>query len=259
MPNWCHDTLTVTGPEAELARFVEFVKEPIDDARLQVDYVEYLADLPRPSVEQLGNAYADNDENGGAMTFEQYAEDRRKSRSPLSFATIEPFDPAEWPDTYKTCDICDGTGERPGGREQFGDQWYESCNGCNGCHGEGTRVDDAGWYRHHIARWGTKWDASFGSVGMVLGSAGADVDASLEAQGVTITPTVAVYKFDTAWSPPSAWAEHASAQFPDLELRLQYAEPGGDYAGVERYVGGVLIDSEELDVDDVLAPEELWF
>jgi hypothetical protein len=36
------------------------------------------------------------------------------------------------------CDICNGTGIRPGGKEQFGAEWFAGCNGCNGCNGKGT-------------------------------------------------------------------------------------------------------------------------
>lgn len=44
------------------------------------------------------------------------------------------------------CDLCMGTGERPGGREEFGDSWYDWCNGCNGCKGVGKRL-----------AWSTQW------------------------------------------------------------------------------------------------------
>jgi hypothetical protein len=35
------------------------------------------------------------------------------------------------------CDLCHGTGTRPGGREQFGEEWHKATNGCNGCGGSG--------------------------------------------------------------------------------------------------------------------------
>jgi hypothetical protein len=37
----------------------------------------------------------------------------------------------------KQCYMCKGTGVRPGGREQFGDRWFEQTGGCNACGGKG--------------------------------------------------------------------------------------------------------------------------
>jgi hypothetical protein len=44
------------------------------------------------------------------------------------------------------CDLCDGTGTRRGGLQQFGPDWFALMNGCNGCHGKGTRMS-----------WPTEW------------------------------------------------------------------------------------------------------
>ena len=37
----------------------------------------------------------------------------------------------------ENCDCCNGTGVRPGGKEQFGEAWFKNMNGCNGCKGKG--------------------------------------------------------------------------------------------------------------------------
>ena len=83
-------------------------------------------------------------------------------------------------------------------------------------------VDEEGWYQHHLSEWGTKWDASFGGPFIALGSGESDVDASVESQGLVLTQTVAVYKFDTAWSPPEAFLERASTLYADFEFDLQW-------------------------------------
>jgi hypothetical protein len=44
------------------------------------------------------------------------------------------------------CEICNGTGTRPGGREQFGEAWLKETHGCNGCQGKGSRRPSATWY-----------------------------------------------------------------------------------------------------------------
>lgn len=56
------------------------------------------------------------------------------------------YDPTTDPRNIEVCDLCLGSGERPGGRERFGDKWFASCNGCNGCQGKGTRL-----------KWPTQW------------------------------------------------------------------------------------------------------
>lgn len=44
------------------------------------------------------------------------------------------------------CKICDGTGIRPNGREEFGDAWFLSCHGCNGCDGKKLKRPTVTWY-----------------------------------------------------------------------------------------------------------------
>jgi len=63
------------------------------------------------------------------------------------------YKPSEDPDHLKTCDLCLGSGDRPGwvyyeeGERHFKDDWAEKCNGCNGCKGTGQSV-----------KWPTDWD-----------------------------------------------------------------------------------------------------
>lgn len=52
---------------------------------------------------------------------------------------LDGYDPQANPENIEDCDLCNGTGIRPGGREQFGEEWFISVNGCNGCLGEGKR------------------------------------------------------------------------------------------------------------------------
>jgi hypothetical protein len=44
----------------------------------------------------------------------------------------------------ETCNLCFGTGKRPGWDDLA---W---CGGCNGCHGEGTRRPHETWYRFDV-------------------------------------------------------------------------------------------------------------
>jgi len=63
------------------------------------------------------------------------------------------YDPAQDPANVEMCSQCAGTGTRPGGLEQFGQEWFDACHGCNGCHGTGKAV-----------RWPTQWGPHDGDV-----------------------------------------------------------------------------------------------
>lgn len=233
MPNWCHNTLTVSGEADELARFVEAARprgENGEDAE-QGQPLSFASFVPQPSDEEL-----------------------RKLEN------------------YQPCTMCGATGTLPENEMEahdLGAKWYpwmdpaereeRTCNVCRGTTQE--RVGMEGWYEWRLRNWGTKWDAAFANTSgvMALGNGDMDVEASKESQVATITPTVAVYKFDTAWSPPAPVIEVASEQHPELEFVLQFAEVGHEYAGRIRFVAGVTVEEEELEVEDVLAPEEMWF
>jgi hypothetical protein len=173
MPNWCHNTLDVTGLEKKLAEFVEHAK--LKDGDRVVQPLTFAADVPEP---------------------------------------------------------------------EFGDS-------------EGMFPD---WYSWRVANWGTKWDASFNSSSMIaFGHEDMDLEKSIEAQGAQGTSMATVYKFDTAWSPPAAWLAKTAEKWPELTFVLRYGEVGGGFAGQVTYVNGKQTEDLELAVEDVLAPEEMWF
>ena len=116
-----------------------------------------------------------------------------------------------------------------------------------------------GWYEWRLVHWGTKWDASFdGPAGAIVWEEG-DVESSVESQGATIADQAAFYKFDTAWSPPVPFVINVSGQFPKLQFKLRFGEMGNGFAGEGIYRNGETIEETELDVEDVLAPEDRWF
>jgi hypothetical protein len=224
MPNWCHNTLTVTGEAEALAVFVEKVKT--EEQPLSFGTV-----VPQPSDEEL-----------------------RKLES------------------HKPCTMCGAYGTLPESEEQAafrGARWYtwmdpaerkdRKCNVCGGSKEE--RVGSEGWYTWRCEAWGCKWDACFAESGPMFAIGGAEMDPDItkETQGVTVTPTVAVYKFDTPWAPPAPFVEAASEEYPGLTFTLRFAEMGEGYAGELRFVSGLIVDEETLDVEDVLSPEEMWF
>jgi hypothetical protein len=122
-----------------------------------------------------------------------------------------------------------------------------------------NRLFGGGWYGWRIRHWGTKWDANFTGPHGALVSDEANIEATVEAFGVQKGAGAAIYKFDTAWSPPSAWVEHAAHEHEDLNFVLRFAEAGAGFAGEVRYYQGILVIDKELRVDEVLMPEEMWF
>ena len=176
-------------------------------------------------------------------------------------------------ETLVPCTMCGAHGELPESPEQAeerGAKWYEwmdpetredrTCNSCQGTKKERQLGTYEGWYSWRLENWGTKWDASFDGPFMALMTHDdADLDVSVETQGATVTPTVAVYKFDTAWGPPVPFVGGASERFKELEFVLRFGEPGNGFAGEVKYVAGVCMHDEELEVEEVLAPEEMWF
>lgn len=253
MPNWNHNTLTVTGDADELARFVQ---------------------AARPSEKLVRSwwkkAKADKFFTE-KRTFKQYLADIRENQ-PLSFDAIVPQPSDEELRKLEQrvpCTMCGAVGTLPATEDEAilrGAKWYDwmaerddrTCNVCSGT-GEELPFGEEGWYTWRLANWGCKWDASFGEPFLALGQEGMDVDVATSALGDTVTPTVAVYKFDTPWGPPNEFVERASELFPELEFTLQYAEPGMGFAGRVRMLAGLTLDDEELEVDEVLAPEEMWF
>jgi hypothetical protein len=165
VPNWCHNTLAVSGPEKALEAF-------------------------RDKVEGEGR------------------------QQPLTFAAHVP---------------------EPGSHESYD------------------------WYTWRCNEWGTKWDASFGGAFVAIGAETMDLDKSAAWTGVRRIGDELVYKFETAWSPPLPWLVKASEQEHELEFVIRFAEVGNDFAGEVKVVAGLPMEENELSVEDVLEPEEMWF
>ncbi len=53
---------------------------------------------------------------------------------------LSDYDPRKDERNMERCDTCGGTGVRPNGLAEFGQEWFDGNNGCNGCHGKGRRL-----------------------------------------------------------------------------------------------------------------------
>lgn len=90
-------------------------------------------------------------------------------------------------------------------------------------------------YNWATTNWGTKWDIS---------------EAGCERVG----PYRAVYRFDTAWSPPDPWIYKLAERYPDSFLRLQYVEPGCNFAGEYLKV----IERKDVQHDDSIPVRQMY-
>jgi hypothetical protein len=239
---------------SELARFVEQAPPREQD------------------IEQEWRALRGKDKPTLAECIEQTRADQ-----PLSFASFVPEPPQRVydqmvEDSKTTCRLCGGKGKRPTTQQEadaLGVQFYpgvvpdlplDERQDCNGCQGSGREpAFGAGWYEWRLEHWGSKWDASFNGPMGAICAEDADVELTVETQGVTNAQSVVIYKFDTAWSPPVEAVKAMSYQFPELSFRLRFAEAGNGIAGQVDFISGLCVEETELEVDEVLAPEEMWF
>lgn len=91
------------------------------------------------------------------------------------------------------------------------------------------RLDGYHWQSKY---WGTKWDIYNDNVCPAFFDGYATLD------------------FETAWAPPLAWLDRVARLFPELELALDYNEPGMAFAGRVEYSDG------ELSYEKVISGEE---
>lgn len=148
-----------------------------------------------------------------------------------------------------------------------------------------SRLGGGGWYAWRVDHWGTKWDANVDGPPCAIGtheaieairsdqeqgirSAWAIVDGASwhpeDGESPVDQPTevTATIDFETAWSPPLPWLRAVAGQEPQLRFALRYAEPGNDFAGEVKFwtADGACEGYEaDLEVEDVLPPEEQWF
>lgn len=94
----------------------------------------------------------------------------------------------------------------------------------------GVKFSGMGGHAWQVSNWGTKREPNIEY---------ADVDNSGYAQ----------YGFDTAWSPPETLIEKVSVDWPTLTFRLEYEEPGMNFAGCCEYHNGELTFAKERECE----------
>ncbi len=116
---------------------------------------------------------------------------------------------------------------------------------------------DYNWYLWRLENWGTKWEPSFSGPFIAFGPETADPESSY--QGGFERVGCFLWKFDTAYSPPMPWVKTVSGLYPEITFTVRFGELGVDCAGETVFRAGEIVSSEELPVEDVLQPDEMWF
>jgi len=88
------------------------------------------------------------------------------------------------------------------------------------------------WYDWNITNWGTKWEVAVPDTNNWRSTEIVEMGKERE-EGYVI------YRFDTAWSPPSPAIFALSEQYPNLVFDLEYEEEQG-WGGTEVWQNGVL-------------------
>lgn len=73
------------------------------------------------------------------------------------------------------------------------------------------------WRTWADTHWGTKWDVS-------------PEDCAHDVHHEDFLPTM-MWEFTTAWAPPIAWLYQVAAQYPHLDFKLWFDEPGMSFSG----------------------------
>jgi hypothetical protein len=227
MPNWCMNTLTVTGPREELQRFLEFGKGPADEAGGQrildankfIPMPESLTKVESGSKDILYDIWYGNIDR--VKDYQWIPEELKGDREKLK----EFF--------RKDKDRGDEDADALADQYKFNVDNY----GCKT------------WYDWAIRNWGSKWNFSephlISENGNDLTDHPNDFASSL------------IYSFDTAWSPMIPVITRMGELFPQLRFVLDYAEPGCDFQGTYAMENGlnILDDCHEYIPSE---DEEAW-
>jgi len=180
MPNWCNNTIDITGPIAKIAPMFKAATQDADD---ETGLLDFLCPMPK--------ALHDTESPSRASEEEQAAL-----------------------------------------REKYG---------------------ATDWYSWRVSNWSTKWEVS--SEGLEYSE---DTDNG--------TATISGW-FDSAWAPPINAMATYGAENPDVQITLDYNEPGMCFVGRATVTEGELVDdyAEYTDCDsktvrDVIGEEfdDFW-
>lgn len=237
MPNWCSNSLRISGDKEELARFKEMCKGTFEVVINKENIEERIKNFLK------ADHYEDD--------LEDYLRIKQMSNDEILSKELKLFKDEEGNWGNKAPEFClsalfpcpkeikDNTSPtRIITKRQYEAQQKRIAKGkvevfTRGITKEMSKdfKDKFGadnWYDWQTNNWGTKWDA--------------------DAENEGYSEKELLYNFDTAWSPPTDWLEKVCEMFPKLEFTLNYEEGGMGFKG-EAYAfeGNFSNNSEDWD------------
>jgi len=100
---------------------------------------------------------------------------------------------------------------------------------------KGITFESDHWYDWNVRNWGTKWD-----VAVEDDEKYPDTSMTADDEGYI------AYRFNTAWSPPVQALEALSAQYPNLDIGLDFEEETG-WGGSMKFADGKGIEIESYE------------
>lgn len=94
-----------------------------------------------------------------------------------------------------------------------------------------------GWRTHY---WGTKWNI-------------VDQDNDASCQPICRLAKLALWDFETAWTPPEAWVIEVSKNNPALTFSLYYDEGGTNFSGITTVKHGDIVASRDGESESLVA------
>jgi hypothetical protein len=218
MPNWCSNTVFVTGP-ADVARKL---RATMTTGRSRFDFNAVLP-MPEPLRQSESSALA---ETAWELKYGDWADVKWKY-GPDHFDSREAaLAAARDADDWRPRVIASGEDLFPVIAPRSFDDLADAVQ---------QLIDEHGypdWYSWAVANWGTKWPAA--DAGWMSTARAAKRDAEQVAY------------FNTAWSPATPVIVALSQRFPALTLRLEYCEPHWAFRGfTTAKAGQVIADKHE--------------
>lgn len=214
MPNYCNNSLMVSGDAKELKKFLKkgITEEPMSYSKTGEKELVWRMSNYHPTPEPLTRTISPARDGEWVNEWEVQHAKKRIEEQPSNIAKLE-------------LELQTATGEDV---NDLLDQLMEAkkpiaipelipC--ANGTEKDRKalikKYGTDNWYDWNIANWGTKWDCS-----------------SSECGYQTDEKTYFSVHFDSAWSPPSNWFYKVAQMYPKLNFKLSYYECGCWFAGV---------------------------
>lgn len=210
MPNWVKNIVHISGPEEDVAKAIDFMRDKNPKYEHDIDFNNIL-----PMPERLNIVSGGSDRGYVALYLKTLSVDeRRQLQDELNKRTLGYYGTysKKYADSFA---MADGTMDIPEGNLSWMRKHFER----DYSHVKPSSMEDVGkayidnileyghdtWYEWCIDNWGTKWNAC---------------ETTILENG---------FEFNTAWSTPIPIIEALSSKFPELTFRIEWADENLGY------------------------------